>query len=303
MALIESLQSQYKARHIVHLNGILYCLAATFFFWLANVVGKITAEAYPIPLIIFFRSAFALMACTIFAVVYCEKNPIKTKRPRTLILRGIVWMSMLACSITSYHLLPLTDAAAIEFTGPIMVAILAGLILHETVGFRKWLAILIGFSGVIMIVQPGMGSGGLGVVFALGNAFLYAIGSLMVRNLGRAEDSITIVFYCCLVAVVISGVFVPVFWETPDIRTLGLLCLLGVFGGVAQLLMTKSLQCAPASVVSPISYSGLIWVLIFGFLFWNEIPDIIGVTGAVLIVISGIYIAIDGKRRKGRSQS
>lgn len=290
MTIVHSRAGKWKGYDDI-LVGIFYCLAATFLFWVVNVLGKVLAATYPIPLLVFFRSIFALMMCLAIASHLGGLGVLRAERPAALVIRGVVWLLMLACSFAAYHLLPIGDAAAIEFVGPIFIAVLGGVALGETVGTKRWLAILVGFLGVSLIVRPGFGALHYGMLFALGNALFYAVGSLLVRRLSQTESVIAIVFYSCLVSTAASGMIVPWFWVTPTPFDLMLLCAIGIFGAMAQYLVTQSFYYAPASIVSPFTYSGLIWALLFGFLIWNETPDLLGLVGAAGIVASGLWLA------------
>lgn len=271
--------------------GIFCCLAATFLFWMVAIIGKILAETYPILLLVFFRSAFALLMCVVFASQLGGLTALKAQNPAALILRGIIWLVTLSCSFAAYHMLPVADAAAIEYAGPLFITVLATLLLGEIVGVRHWIAISVGFVGVLLIIRPGFNTFHHGILFALGNAFFYALGSLLVRQLSRTENSITIVFYSCLVAATASAALLPFFWVVPTLKDLGLLCLMGMLGMSAQYLVTQSFRYAPASTVSPFTYSGLIWAILFGFLIWSELPDMLDLAGVFTILISGLYLA------------
>lgn len=270
--------------------GVYYCLAGIFLFQVLNLLGKHLAESYPIILLVFFRSLFALVTSSVMLAGAGGVAALKTRRPFLVLLRAFIWVAMLACSFASFHLLPVPDAATIGFSAPIFVAALAGPLLRESVGLRCWIAVVVGFLGVLLIVRPSADLLRLGVIFALGDALFYAFGSLLVRRLSRTERSVTIVFYCCLVATLVSALALPFFWVTPKASDLLLLCLLGVLGAVAQYLATQAFRHAPASVVAPATYSGLVWALLFGYLIWGELPDLVGSLGAGLIVLAGIYV-------------
>jgi drug/metabolite transporter (DMT)-like permease len=290
MAVIHSQDEKWKGYDDI-LVGIFYCLASTFLFWVVNALGKVLAETYPIPLLVFFRSTFALIMCLALASRLGGLRSLRAQRPAALVIRGVAWVLMLGCSFASYHLLPIGDAAAIEFVGPIFIAVLGGAVLGESVGMKRWLAILVGFIGVALVVRPWFSALHYGMLFALGNALFYAVGSLLVRRLSRTDSVIAIVFYSCLVSTAISAMAVPYFWVSPTPFDLALLCALGIFGALAQYLVTQSFYYAPASIVSPFTYSGLIWALLLGFLIWNDVPDLLGLFGAIGIVVSGLWLA------------
>lgn len=270
--------------------GVYYCIAGIFLFQVLNLLGKHLAESYPIPLLVFFRSVFALMASTVLVAKLGGQSALKTKRPVGVLIRALIWAAMMVCSFFSYHLLPVADAATIGFSAPIFVTVLAAVFLREKVGYLGWLAVLIGFAGVVIVVRPSADLLRFGTLFAVGNALFYALGALMVRWLSRTEESAIVVFYCCLVSSLLSGVLLPFFWITPSFGDLLQLLVLGIIGAAAQYLATQGLRYAPASVISPITYSGLLWAIFFGYLFWGEFPDALGLLGAALIVGAGLLI-------------
>jgi drug/metabolite transporter (DMT)-like permease len=271
--------------------GICYCLVGIFVFQILNVLGKWLAESYPIGMLIFFRSVFALVSSAIMVARSGGKTILVTKRPAAHLLRGAIWLVMLTCSFYAFHLLPVADASAIGFSAPLFVTILARPLLGEFVGARRWFAVTLGFSGVLLIVRPSTNLIEIGALFAVGDAASYALGVLLVREISRTEHCLAIVFYCCVVAAVASTILIPFCWVTPTVHDLCLLVAMGLIGGVAQYLTTQSYRYAPASVVAPFTYSALIWSVLFGFMIWGELPDLPVYIGAGLVVLSSLYLA------------
>jgi drug/metabolite transporter (DMT)-like permease len=290
MALTQLNHAKWKEYDDVRV-GILYCLASTFLFWTVNALGKLLADTYPIVILVFFRSLFALLMCLALASRMGGMRVLRAHSPGLLLTRGAIWLVMIACSFASYHLMPIADAAAVEFTGPIIIAFLGATLLAEVVGLRRWLAILLGFGGVLLIVRPGFGENSFALLFAFGNALCYALGSLLVRHVSKTENSIAVVFYSCMVATAASGLAVPFYWVSPTPTDWLLFCAIGIFGAGAQYFVTQSFYYAPASTVAPFSYSGLVWALLFGFVIWNELPDALGILGLLTITASGLWLA------------
>jgi drug/metabolite transporter (DMT)-like permease len=302
MAVAQPRRARWREYDDVYV-GILCCLISTFLFWVVNALGKVLADTYPIPILVFFRSLFALIMCMVLAMNMGGWGALRARQPRAVLVRGAIWLVMIACSFASYHLMPIGDAAAIEFTGPIFIAVLATIFLGEIVVLQRWLAIMSGFAGVLLVVRPGLGHLTVGMAFAFGNALCYAIGSLMVRHLSRTEGSLAIVFYSCLLAALASGAVVPFFWVSPTAVDLLLFCAIGVFGAGAQYFVTLSFYYAPASTVAPFSYSGLVWALLFGFLIWNEVPDVLKLVGLLSITASGIWLAMLKTPKRGAARA
>ena len=270
--------------------GIGCCIAGICLFQVLNLLGKHLAESYPIPLLVFFRSLFALATTAVLVARTGGAARLRTRRPGAILLRALLWVAMLFCSFMSFHLLPVTDAVAIGFAGPIFITALAGPLLREAIGLRRWLAVVAGFLGVLLIVRPGFDVLRYGTLFALGDALLYALGSLLVRHLSSTERSVTIVFYCCLVASAISAAGLPFFWVAPGMSDFLLLCLLGILGAIAQYLSTQALCYVQASTVAPFIYSGLVWAIALGYLIWGDLPDLGDLAGIAMIVAGGLYV-------------
>jgi len=275
-------------------RAICLCLLGIFLFQVLNLLGKHLTDTYPIPVLVFFRSFFALLACALLVARTGGRAFPKARRPEALMLRALVWLAMLYCSFAAYHLLPVPDAATIGFSAPIFVAALAAGALGERMSLGCWMAVAVGFLGVVVTLRPGGDLLHLGSLAALGNAVLYALGAVMVRALSRSESSATIVLYCCLVTTAVSALLLPAFWKAPTLSDLALLCLLGMLGAAAQYLATEAFRHAPASLVAPFTYSGLIWALLLGYLIWGERPDGLGMLGAGLIVAAGLYLLSAG---------
>lgn len=271
-------------------KGIGLCLLAIFLFQVVNLLGKHLAEAYPIPLLVFFRSLFALLASTLLIARTGRPALLRTRRPAVLVLRALVWLAMLFCSFASYHLLPVPAAATIGFSAPVLAALLASLVLKERLPPGGWCAVGLAFLGVTVALRPGGALLPAGILAALGNAAFYALGAVMARALARSEASATIVFYCCAVATAASAIVLPVFWIAPAPGDLFLLCVLGLLGALAQYLATDAYRLAPASLVAPFTYSGVVWALLFGALIWDERPDGLALLGAAMIVAAGFWL-------------
>src|SRR3546814_381332 len=214
------------------------CLLGVFLFQVLNLLGKHLADSYPIPVLVFFRSFFALLACLVVMAATGGRALFGTRRPVALVLRALVWLAMLYCSFAAYHLLAVADAATIGFSAPIFVAAFAAGALGERMSLGCWAAVAVGFLGVVVALRPDGDLLHLGSLTALGNAVLYALGAVMVRALSRSESSTTIVLYCCLVTTTVSAAMLPAVWKAPTLSDLSLLCLLGTLGAAAQYLAT-----------------------------------------------------------------
>lgn len=271
-------------------RGIGLACAAVLVFSAVNALAKQEAGSYPISEIVFFRSLFALLPVLFLAARHGVGRSLKTSMPWAHLARSLIWFVSVYCTFASYHLLPMADAAAISFSAPLFLTALSALVLGERVGPHRWSAVAAGFLGVLVMVRPGMGVFQWGALFALGNAVCFALGSLAVRQMASTERSATIVFYTMLLATLLSGLTLPFLWVTPTPLDLGGMVLMGILGGIGQLLVVQAFHHAPASAVAPWNYSSMIWAALLGWIVWSEVPDEKLLIGAAIVIGSGLYL-------------
>jgi len=211
---------------------------------------------------------------------------------RLHIMRSILGIFAMGLNFWAMTLLPLADATTISFTVPIFATLFAALILREKVGIRRWSAILIGFVGVLIVVQPG---GTLipafGAAVALAGALATAGVTLLIRILGRTETSIVTIFWFSAYTLPFLTICVFIYGGGHDAQTWGFLLGIGIFGALGQLCITQSLRYAPVSTIVPMDYSALIWATLFGILIFGQYPGLSIWIGAPIIIGSGLFIA------------
>lgn len=202
---------------------------------------------------------------------------------------GIIGMFLNFGAVT---LLPLAEATSLSFTSTIWAVILSAVILREHVGIWRWSAVLIGFTGVIVIAQPGDGHiPMLGAAVALGAAFMIALISIQIRDLAQTEDPLAIVFYFSVFTLPLLGLALPFFWTTKTLYQWALLGGLGVVGLAGQYLLTVALRYGKVSSVIVMDYSSLIWATLLGWLLFDHLPPSTTWLGAPLIIAAGVTIA------------
>ena len=187
--------------------------------------------------------------------------------------------------------MPLADAIAFTFSGPLIVAALAPFLLGERVGWRRWSAILVGFAGVIIMARPTPNAFQWIALIAFGAAFWGALRDMVTRRISTEESSDLILYYSTAAVMIIGGLaafFYP--WRMPGTADLALFALLGVLNGGAHYMMIEAHRWAEASIIAPFRYTALVWALILGFVIWDDVPDVWLLCGASLVVGSGLYI-------------
>jgi drug/metabolite transporter (DMT)-like permease len=240
---------------------------------------------------VFYRHAFALPLILGWIAAGPGFASVKTARPGAHVWRSLLGTGGMALNFLTFTLLPLAEATVLLFTVPIFATILSSAVLKEQVGSHRWGAVLLGFGGVLIVVQPaGSVLPTQGVAVGLLAALVVSGVSVTLRQIGRTESATTTVFWFTILSTAPMIVLMPVFGRMHDLETFGLLIGLGLTGGLAQLALTASLRLAPVSVVLPMDYSNLIWSALIGWLVFATLPGASLWLGAPLIMISGIYI-------------
>tara|TARA_B100000579_G_scaffold247090_1_gene203045 strand:- start:372 stop:1187 length:816 start_codon:yes stop_codon:yes gene_type:complete len=247
-------------------------------------------DNFPVPQLLFMRFFFGLIP--IFFLI--PKNKIfsfyKTKRPILHAFRAISGAIAIIALFIALRNLPLADVISLTFAGPIFVTIFSIIFLSEKVGAKRWSAVFIGFIGMLFIIQPAFVEMNLYYIFPIIFCIGFSFVAISIRSLSKTEPNYLIAFYFTVLVLFLSLLTLPMGWETPSKFELFLFVVLGLSGGVANLLLTQSYRLADASLVSPIKYLSLLFALFFGFYIWNEIPKPMMLFGALLVIISSLII-------------
>lgn len=272
--------------------AIVLRLAAVAVFALMNAGIKL-AEAGSATLgeIMFWRQAPAAVLVVAVAALGPGLASLKTGRFGAQVLRAGMGLTAMALTFTALLLLPLAEATTIGFSMPIFATILGALVLGEPTGWRRWAAVLTGFAGVLIVMQPGAGQFPLwGAMCGLAAAFMTASVSILLRTLGRSERPLTTVFWFSTLTLAPLGVWYGFAARAHDPATWAVLVGIGLLGGLGQLAMTSSLSLGPVSVVVPMDYAMLLWATLLGWLMFDRLPAAATWIGAPVIIASGLYI-------------
>ena len=258
---------------------------------MAAIAKFLSDDHHPIE-IAFYRNLMVFIGFIIFLAFSGKWHLVKTKRPQAHLARGFVGTLGLICGFWSVSLLPLATATTLFYTAPLLVTILSIPMLGERVGIPRYVAIFIGFLGVVLVVKPnGQELVILGLFFAFFDVVFSALTQIFLRDLGRTENHLTTVFYYMGIGVVVSGLLMPFVWtDIPKVENILLFIGLGLTGGIQQIAKTKGYSLAPISVTGPINYTGIIWAAIFGWVFWDTLPTWSVILGALIIILSNIFI-------------
>ena len=270
--------------------GIAAVVAAGILFTIVDALAKWLGQIYSPFEIVFFRYLFGLLPIALLLWRSGGIQILRTKRPWAHGLRALLLFVALVSFFGGLRALPLAEAIAIAFTSPLFVAGLAGPMLGETVGPRRWSAVVVGFIGAVVIIRPGTEAFEPAALLVILSAISFALAMLLTRRLTRTETSVALLTYSTIAAGIACLPFLALEWQSPDGDDLGLFLLLGVIGGFAAYLVIVGHGKAPAIVLAPFQYLGLIWGALVGWLVWREVPDAAVWFGAVIIALSSAYV-------------
>ena len=258
-------------------------------FSVMDVIVKWTDE-YPVGQVLFFRGFFGLIPILFLIPRDRYINFYKTSRPFLHFKRCLAGIIALISIIIALRNLPLATVVSITFAAPIFTTIFSIFLLNEKVGFYRWLAVLIGFVGILVISEPGFSSLNFyfifPIIFCLGLSYV----AIAIRKLSSTEPIWLIGFFFSISIMISSFFTFYQNWILPNFLDLFLLSMVGILGGVANLWLTQSYKLSEVSLVTPVKYLALVFAIIFGYLIWDEIPTLKTLLGAVLVIASSIII-------------
>ena len=264
---------------------IVAVLSVTLMSVQAKLIGP---EYHPIQ-IAFARGIVVLILLSPIIYKLGGINFLKTKTPFLHLFRSLSGLVGNLLFFYSLHRIPVADVTVISMAVPIFSSILAIIFLKEIIGWRRWTAIIFGFLGVIIAVDPSTDIK-MASIIAVIATFMWSTTIIFLRILGKTENPVKTVFYFMLISVICTSFFQPLYWKEPSLKILLLFVGLGTCAFATQILMTYALQKAQASIVSPFNYTGILWAILFDSLIWNVSPFINTLIGGIIITISGIYI-------------
>ncbi|HZD25903.1 MAG TPA: DMT family transporter [Alphaproteobacteria bacterium] len=284
-----------------NLRGILFMLAGVAMFPFLNASVKLLgSEGYPMAQIVWMRYFGHLVFMLIVFLPGHGAALFRTRQPAAQLARSLLLLSATVFYFLALGHIPLATAASISFTNPFIVTALSVPILGEVVGPRRWLAVLIGFAGALIIIRPGVEGFQPQGLFVLVSASSFAIYQVITRRIAGHDSPATTITYTAIIGALLTSFVVPFHWVTPtNMRDLLLFLGLGFFGGFGHYMVVKAYEWGEASVIAPLSYGQLIGATILGYLLFSDFPDIWTWVGAAVIVACGIYVAYREGRVKG----
>ena len=264
-------------------------LAGIAMFSVNDALGKWLLVDYSVAELLLIRSAAALVLLAQFIRNSGVAAFTTAPRPALQVARVVLSTLEVAMFFWAVSYLPLADAVTFYLAGPIYVTALSVVLLGETVGWRRWTAILVGFVGVVLALRPSAASFTLPALIALGGSIFFAILMITTRMLRETSDTV-LVSGQNVATLLFGAAFAPFGWVTPSFRDFMLLSLFGVLSMVALACVNRSLKLAPASVVVPYQYTMIIWAIMLGYAVFGDVPDLLTLAGAAIIIAAGLYI-------------
>tara|TARA_B100000242_G_scaffold80292_1_gene53087 strand:- start:7289 stop:8170 length:882 start_codon:yes stop_codon:yes gene_type:complete len=269
--------------------GFLYMFLSVCAFSLMDLVVK-WSDGYPLGQVLFFRGFVG--ALIYFLIIPREriKNFYYTKKAGLHFLRCLFGLIALLSIFTALRNLPLATVVSISFAAPIFTTIFSIFFLSEKVGVYRWLAVFIGFIGIIIIAEPGLTELNIyyiyPIIFCLGMAYV----AISIRQLSRTEPVWLISLYFSISITIVSLTTIPSGWIVPSLSDFIILTFLGIFGGFANLWLSQSYKYSEVSLVTPLKYLGLVFAIIFGYFIWEETPTLKTLAGSILVILSSVII-------------
>lgn len=270
--------------------AILTICAGVAFLASNDAIAKLLVERYDPIQVVFFRNLIALPMVGAVILYVHGSSGFKTAHLQIHAVRGLLMLGGAYCFFKGLEALALAEATALVFSAPIFITALSVPLLGETVGWRRWLAVLVGFIGVLIIVRPGGATFQPASLYVIGTAFLYALFMISARWLGSRESMWTMMFYVMLFPMIYAAPFATAVWVPISLDDLPFFAAQALLGALGITLIGQAFRLAPAAVVAPFDYTALIWASLLGWFVWADTPGLWTLIGASVIVVSGIFI-------------
>jgi drug/metabolite transporter (DMT)-like permease len=278
---------ELRARSI----AIALMFAALFCFACLDTSGKWLSRQIPIWEVVWARYMGATLFVLIFINPATTPRMLSTSRPGLQLIRALLLFGATVLNLFALHWLQLAQTVSISFAGPLLIALFAGPILGEWVGPRRLAAIIIGFVGVIVVTRPSLSGIHPAMLLSFGCTVCNAFYSIFTRVLAATDSSRTTTFFSAVSGAIILTPALPFFWVTPqDWRVWLFLVLIGGFGALGHWFLILAHHRAPAALLAPFAYTQIVWMIIFGYAVFGDLPDVWTLAGAGIVIASGLYL-------------
>ena len=277
-----------KSRSMENL-GMIFAVMAYFSFSLLDAVQKTAIIYHSVFQLLFIKYCFVLFLSLIESQRKKNYSFYKSGNVKIQILRSILSIIESACFILSFRYLSLADAHSIASLTPVLVVALSALILREHVSLKTWLAIFVGFIGVLIIMRPGLSIFDPKSLIPLAGAFFLSVYQIVTRKASEKDPNETSLFYTSIVGIILMAVIGYNFWQPLMEYSLIYFIAIGFFFSLGLYFQIIALSMARAGIIQPFHYTLIFWAIILGYIFYDDFPDIPTLIGALVITVSGIY--------------
>lgn len=276
-------------------KGVAFAFTGFFLFSCGDAIVKYLSASYPVPLILLWAQFIGIPVLIITSLIRTGSiySLVYSPSLKTHIFRGAVLGGQVFCAFVAFSHIPLAQAYTFIFGAPLFSSLIARIWLKETIPLKNWMALLTGFSGILIILRPGFSEIDIGSLAALCSGFFFAIGYIMGRKIGKDDPPLIFGFYPAVFAMVFSIFYIgatDAAFDIPAPSDIGLFLIIAVAGLLGLLTLSWAFNLAPVPLASSFHYTQLIWGTLFGFLFFNDTPGYLTFIGAILIVGSGLYM-------------
>ncbi|TNE33283.1 MAG: DMT family transporter [Alphaproteobacteria bacterium] len=284
---------------VENLKGILLMVVGICLLSTMDAVAKLLVEAnYSVIQILFIRGLVTMPFLLLWVLMRGGIARLRTRKIKAHIIRALFGFAAPMCFFLSLKNLPLADATVIFFVSPFIMTAASVPLFGEKVGIHRWGAIVVGFMGVLIVMQPTSGALQMDAFFVLGAAVCYCAFMLSGRWLGSTESTFAIVFYATAGLTLLAGIFTPFFWQPIPLDDLGLIGVMAALSLTANTLMVRSFTIAEVGVITPFEYTGLLWAVLLGFVIFSDLPALNVWIGVAVIGSSGLYMVYRENRRR-----
>jgi drug/metabolite transporter (DMT)-like permease len=283
--------------HAHPLRGVLLVMLAVFLFSSMDTLAKhmLKREAYPIGPLIWARYAVHLAFMLALLAPRMGLELVRTRRPGLQIVRGLLLVGSTGFFYLSLSHLPLAEAAAISFVGPVLITAMSGPMLRERVTRRQWIAVALGFLGVVIIVRPGGGVFTAHAIYPLCSALMFSLYQVLTRKLAGRENPFTTLFFTALVGAAATSLPLPFTWQTPQADQIPFILGIGLLGGLGHFFLIRAVEHTSPARLAPFIYTQLVWSTLLAYLAFDEFPASGSLLGMLVIVSAGM-LAIDWRQ-------
>ncbi|MGH6954490.1 MAG: DMT family transporter [Alphaproteobacteria bacterium] len=291
-------RAAHGAAHVF--RGIAFSVTGVTILAVSDILVKFLGGRYPVLQFVFVRSLVAVPVITLLALQAGGVAMLKTRRPLGNLVRGGLMVTSYSLFCLAVVRMPLAETIAFTFTSPLLITALAVPMLREHVGIHRSSAVLVGFVGVVVMLQPGEKAIQPAALIAIASAFAYALSTMITRRLGPTEPAYRIAFYTMLMFLLAGAPLMPWLWAPVSLIDFAMMGGSGLCAAFGHFCIVQSYRLAPASTIAPFEYVGIVWAVVFGWLIWSEFPGPHILVGILLVVASGLYV-LYRERRLGRS--